>query len=737
MCFIGQAPGKANALKTTPTLIDRCLKEGRLSLNEAESKIVLREHGIPVVQEAIAKDVDQAVAKAEAIGFPVVLKGLGSQLTHKTELGVVRINLRSIDEVRHAFNEIKQACGRAWEGCLLQPMVTGRREFVAGMFKDPQFGPVIMFGLGGIFTEAIGDVVFRIAPLTVAQAGAMLEELASGTLLHDFRGEKAADRDQLIHTLMGLSQIAMTFAHIKEIDVNPLIIGADGAVTAVDALVVIDDAPPAPELSQKQIKADQQRTQRINAVLQTMMYPKSVAVVGVARTQIRAYPGIYRCIRNFGYSGRLYPINPRAEEIDGVKAYPSLSALPEPVDLVSLSVPAHKVPEALKDCIASGNKNVHIFTSGFQESGEEEGKRLYAEIEKIAREGELNIVGPNCMGIHVPASRLLTWTKASDKSGPVAIVSQSGGHAQDFVNICNNRCGLYFSKVISYGNALNLDSTDYLAYLAQDDETRIIALYLEGVKDGGKLRQLLTEINRSKPIVMIKGGITESGARTVASHTGSLAGSEKIWQALYKQTGVVPAATLEEMADAVMALHQLPACRGRGVAILGTGGGIGVAAADTCAKAGLTIPALSTQVMNRLRDYIPPAGNMIRNPIDAHIVLVKLELMGPTLQLLAAEADLDMFIISLHLDWIYGMEEGKHIDRIAAYIADEARQHVNGKPLVVVWRQYYDSQNIRDARVRLEKTLHTAGVPVYKGLDRAVTALAKTAQYYEFQKRDL
>ncbi len=714
-------------------LLERCRQEGRHTLNEAESKQLLAAFGVPVVKEWITVDVADAVIQGQNIGFPLVLKGLGSRLTHKTELGLVRVNLKTEAEVRQAFEEIKQAAGPDWEGCLLQPMVSGRRELVAGLVQDPQFGPVVMFGLGGVFTEAIGDVVFRIAPLSEAQALRMMDDLAGRKLLGPFRGDAAVDKEQLCRVQTGLSQLAMTHPEVKEIDINPLIVAADGRITAVDALVVLEEKIKAAITAVDEAE-EKSRAARINADLERAMYPRSIAVVGVARTQIGAYPGIFRCVRNFGFPGKLYPIHPEAEDIEGITAYPSLRALPEPADLVIFSIPAERVPEALRECIATGHKTIHIFTSGFKESGEEEGIRLQAEIEKIAMEGGLNIIGPNCMGLHVPAARLLTWTAASPISGPVGMVSQSGGNAQDFVNLANTRYDLYFSKVISYGNALTLDSTDYLNYLAQDEQTRIIAMYLEGVKDGRKLLRQVTQINRTKPVVIIKGGLTESGARTVASHTGSMAGGEKIWKAFFRQTGAVPADTLEEMADVVSALHRLPPCQGRGVAILGTGGGIGVAAADSCAKAGLEMPALTPAVMEKLRAYIPPAGNMIRNPVDAHIVLMRLQLLGPTLELLAAEPYLHMFVISLHLDWIYGLEKGGHIDRIARFLADEARQHINGKPLVVVWRQYQPNADIKEARLRLEETLLHGGIPVYEGLDRAVRALSKTAEYYAFQQ---
>ncbi len=724
--------GRKVAILNPMELIERCRKERRFSLNEAESKMILGSYGIPTVTEVVVSSAPAAIAQAEAMGFPVVMKGLGSNLTHKTELGLVRVNISSIQEVRRAFDEMKTAAGRDWEGCLLQPMLTGRRELVAGLSRDAQFGAVVMFGLGGVFAEAIGDVVFRIAPLNERQSTQMLEEMTTRMLLGPFRGEAAVDRDQLVRVLMGLSRLAMDYPAIKEVDINPLIVSPEGRITAADALIVLSadsaDGRPQPDASVPCTDA-----REINAALEVMAHPRSIAVVGASRPKAGGFPGMYGNIRNFGFPGKLYPVNPNNAEIDGVKSYPDLVSLPEPVDLVIVSVPAPRVPGALRDCAAAGCRNVHIFTSGFKETGEPEGIRLQEEIHAIARSAGLHVIGPNCMGLHVPASRLLTWTAASDVSGPLAFISQSGGHAQDFTNYAVKQFGPHFSKVISYGNAVTLDSTDFLAYLAQDEQTRIIAMYLEGVKDGRRLLDLISSINRTKPVVILKGGVTDTGARTVASHTGSLAGGQKIWRAFFRQSGAVPVESLEEMAEVAAALHYLPPSRGRGVAILGTGGGIGVAAADSCAKAGLTMPALRPELMDQLRGFIPPAGNMIRNPIDAHIILLELDLLGPTLQLLAAESYLDMFVISLHVDWLHGMDGGAHAKKIGRYIAQKARQHLNGKPLAVVWRQYEPTDEIHQTRIRLEAQLRSAGIPVYEGLDRAVNALAKMAGYHAFQ----
>jgi len=717
-------------------LIEQARKNGQKTLTEAQSKRLLSLYGIPVVAETIVTDEEEAVSQAAATGFPVVLKGLGANLTHKTERGLVKINLRSAEEVRYAYREIKLSAGEDWEGCLIQPLIEGRRELVAGLFRDAQFGPAVMFGLGGVFTEALSDVTFRIAPLDEIQARAMMDEIKSRKLLGDFRGEAAANIDQLLRVLMGLSRLGMEQPSIKEVDINPLIVTQDGRVIAVDALVVLSDQNTA-RIDQKanddEIKV---KTMEIRAALDVMTHAKSIAVIGAARALRGGFPGMFGCLRNFGYPGRLYPINQKAEEIGGIKTYPSLVALPERVDLVIISVPAPFVPDALRDCVASGNKNIHIFSSGFKESGEEQGIQLQKEIEQIARDGGLRVVGPNCMGFYVPASRILTWTVASRESGPISLVSQSGGNAQDITNYTSSRYGIYFSKSISYGNALTLDSTDFLDYLAHDDDTRIINMYLEGVKDGRRLLELVTETNRRKPVIIYKSGLTESGARAVSSHTGSLAGGENIWKAFFRQSGAVPVDSLEEMADVTLAFHHLGKTQSLRTTVLGFGGGIGVSAADSCARSGLELPELSSGTIKKLREFIPPAGTMIRNPIDAVVAFVDLNLLGKVLNILATSGEIDNFIISVPLDWLFGMEEGgTYIEKIAAYLAREGRKHTQGKPLVVVWRQYEPAPEIRKWVAVMEKILLPAGIPVYEGLPRAVVSLSKLAEYCAFQKR--
>jgi len=704
-------------------LIGRAQSEGQSALTEAEAKELLKFYGVPVVEEAVAKDAEGAAAKATAIGFPVVLKGLGAKITHKTERGLVRLHLKDERGVLAAAGEIAKGAGNDLEGFLVQPLVAGRREFVAGLFRDGQFGPVVMFGLGGVFTETLQDVSFRIAPFDEAEAGRMLDELRASALLGRFRGEEAANREQIIRALEGLSRLGVEHPEVAEVDINPLIVEPDGWVTAVDALVVLGE----------KTKTVPGYVRRDLSFLDAMLAPESIAIVGAKRASDDSWQNLMVIIKNFGYQGRLYPINPGANEIEGLKVYPDLLSLPEKVDLVIISIPAPRVPAALEDCIASGNRNVHIFTAGFKETGEEEGIRLQKEIEEIAERGGLRVIGPNCMGIYNPKLRLTTWIPAPAESGPVAFTSQSGGHTGDLA-VYAEQFGIYFSKAISYGNALTLDSTDFLEYLAHDDETKIIALYLEGVRDGGKLLRQIREINRIKPVIIMKGGLTESGARTVASHTGSLAGGEHVWEALFRQSGAVKVTSLEEMTDVILAFLHLGAPQGRRVGVIGTGGGVGVSSADTFTRAGLEIPTLTEETIGKLREFIPAAGNITKNPVDAGIAFSDLGMLERALRILSADPLIDMIVLTIPFDWFFDTVQGGTIEKLAKYLAGPAREHTSGKPYAVSYRCYRTDSGIKQAEVSFHRRLIGDGIPVYNSLLRTAFALARVAEYHAFQR---
>ncbi|MBN1848719.1 MAG: acetate--CoA ligase family protein [Deltaproteobacteria bacterium] len=705
----------------TGTHIGNMKSSGRAVLTDPEAKKILREYGLPMVEETVAKDFEELLIQASAFRYPVVLKAHGTKLTHKTEKGLVRLSLRNEEDLQEAAKQIAASAGSDLEGYLVQPMLSGRREFIMGFVRDTQFGPVVMFGLGGILTEALNDITFRIAPFDESTAEDMINEIRSASLLAKFRGEDEADRKQIIQALVGLARFGVENPEVVEADINPLLVGPDGHVTAVDALVVLGH-------SRNVVSASGNL-----GFLDAMLSPKSLAVVGAKRpSSEKKWSDLTSCIVRLGYKGRFYPINPEASEIDGIQAYPDLTSLPEPVDLVIVSVPAPQVPAVLRDCVSSGNKNVHIFTAGFKETGGEEGLKLQRQIEEIAESGGLRVIGPNCMGIFNPKVRIATWAPASMEVGPVAFISQSGGFATDLTRYAG-QFGIHFSKVISYGNALTLDSTDFLEYLGRDDETKLIILYLEGVKDGAKLLSLVKEIRDKKPILLMKGGLTASGARTVSSHTGALAGGEHAWNAFFRQTGTIKVTSIEEMTDVTLALLNLPPPQGGRVGVIGTGGGIGVEAADTITRAGLELPALTEGTKRKLAEFIPQAGNFITNPVDAGILFSQLGMMERTLRVLASDPMLDLLVVSIHIDWFYNADQGAQIEKLASYLAGPGREQASGKPFVVSLRRYQTDSGVKHSEEAARQILLKAGIPVYKGLQRTAFALAKMVDYYRFR----
>lgn len=347
--------------------------------------------------------------------------------------------------------------------------------------------------------------------------------------------------------------------------------------------------------------------------------PESLAIAGVSGKQT-ALPSqgqrFLQTLLNYGFKGKLYPLNPKGGEICGLRMYSNIRDIPEPVDYVISCVPAPATPQLIKDCAAKGVKVVHLFTAGFSEVGTEEGKQLENEICSLASQGGVRLLGPNCAGIYCPKVGLTSRTDFAKESGPVALIAQSGGNYTYTVREGARR-GIRFSKAASYGNAADINETELLEYLAADPDTGIILAYIEGVKNGKLFMQVLQEVARIKPVIVLKGGITESGARAAASHTGVLAGSERVWDNLLCQAGAIRVFSLDELIDMAVTFSHLPSPLGRRVVILGVGGGATVLATDDCAGAGLIVPRFSEEICRRLLRLLKDdAGTILGNPMD-------------------------------------------------------------------------------------------------------------------------
>lgn len=353
--------------------------------------------------------------------------------------------------------------------------------------------------------------------------------------------------------------------------------------------------------------------------LEAAFHPKAIAVVGASETPVSFGYHYMRHLLDYGYPGRIYPVNPDKVTILGLKAYPTVSSIPDMVDYVICCLPASKVLELLPQCCSRGTKVVHLLAARMSETGRQEAKELEANILQEARRLNIRLIGPNCMGIYYPRGGLAHGYDLCKEPGTIGCVFQSGGSSTLLVRYGELR-GLRFSKVISYGNALDLDESDFLYYLAHDDETKIIAAYFEGIKDGKKFLKALSEATRVKPVIAIKGGRSVAGAKAAASHTAAMAGSMIMWQTAFKKAGVVEARDLNELVDLLVAFYFLPKITGNRVGIVSAGGGLTVMAADVCEEAGLVVPSLSEEIREELKVRAPEIWDWLNNPIDGSAV---------------------------------------------------------------------------------------------------------------------
>ncbi len=586
------------------TIIETAIAEGRKTLNEAEAKQILKHFGVPVVEEKAVKSIEMINSSADAIGYPVVLKGLGARLTHKTDKGLVKLNLSNKNEVLSAASQIKDAAGEDLEGFLIQPMVEGKREFVAGLFYDEQFGPVVMFGLGGVFTEAIGDIVFRVAPLDEHEAKLMIQDVQAERLLKNFRGEKAPDMNMLVKVILGLSRIAFAVPAIKEIDINPLLISADGKVTAVDALIALREP--------NQERAAHQPLDPM--AIRDLFNPKAIAFIGASAEVGKWGQLMFSNVVAGKFSGKIYLVNPRVNEIAGRKVYKSVTEIPDPVDLAVITIPANRVIPLIDELKQKAIKNVLLISSGFGETGPE-GKMMETELVKRAQDAGILILGPNTMGICNPhISLYCTGMHVRPSAGGTTLVAQSGNLGTQLLAFAAKE-GIGIRAFSGSGNEAMITIEDYLEYFEVDDTTKTVVMYIESIKNGRRFFNSAKRVSRKKPVIALKGGRNQAGARAAASHTGALASNIKVYEAVCKQTGIVNAEHQIDLLDLSAVFSSLPLPKGNRVGLITLGGGWGVVASDLCMENGLIVQPLSEDIVDKINQWLPPFWSHA-NPVD-------------------------------------------------------------------------------------------------------------------------
>ena len=477
--------------------------------------------------------------------------------------------------------------------------------------------------------------------------------------------------------------------------------------------------------------------------LEIAFHPRSVAVVGASELPFSAGYFYLRHLLDYGYRGQIYPINPNQPEVLGLRAYPSIKDVPDSVDYVICCLPASKVLDLLAQCPQKEVKAIHFFTGRLSETGSVDAVELEKEILREAKKHGIRLIGPNCMGTYCPKEGLSFGYDFPTEPGPVGVFFQSGGAATELVRYASLR-GIRFSKVISYGNALDLDETDFLQYLFKDPETEVIASYIEGVKDGRRFLSALREAANSKPVIVLKAGRGSAGGRSVASHTASLAGSLKVWESAIRQTEAIQARTLEEMVDLVASFCFLPPVRGTRVGIVGGGGGKSVLSADEWEGAGFDVAPLSPEIREEIKRRVPEMWwDWIGNPVDVSIMPDEAWVTGLTgdiMRMMASGSYFDLLVVNLTVDAPFGQ------DVLSGLISKEVQdiielKKMGAKPLVVVLNT--GSLGIKDFedwrwKFLAEKNSHliSALIPVYPTISQAARSVRHLVEYYRNRKTE-
>ena len=597
-------------------IFDETINTDHKIITEEITKSILKKYKISVPKYSLATSAEQAVKDAKRLGFPLVMKVVSPQILHKTDVDGVKVGIDNLADVRKTFNDmygrLSKKKGVDLKGILLEKMVPEGVELIVGIQNDPQFGPVIMVGLGGVLTEIFKDVTFRILPITTSDAKSMLNELKGSKILKGFRGSKPVDLNMIAKALIQIGKIGVDNAdYINSIDFNPIVVYPK-SYNVVDAKTILNK-----EIKKNSISKAKPNT----ASMEKFFTPKSVALVGASAKSGKIGNSVLDALGKQDFNCKVYPINPKEKSILGIKCYPSLDVIEDKIDLVVICVNLSVTVQIMKTCAKKGIHNVVIISSNGKELGGDRA-RIEAEIKELSLKHKIRVIGPNCIGMFNAANRLDTTffdntRMVRAKLGNVAFLSQSGTIGISMLETADT-FGL--SKMISYGNRADVDEADMIWYLANDPQTKVIALYVEGFGDGRKFINTAKRVmkEKKKPIVIWKSGRTESGAKQAASHTGSHGGSNPIIMGAFKQAGIVTVDSYQELTGVIKALAWQPLARGNRVAMCTNGAGPIVVGIDYLERMKMKIPPLSPQIFKKINNYFPTTyvTGKNGNPLD-------------------------------------------------------------------------------------------------------------------------
>ena len=589
-------------------ILDAAKASGRTSLTAPEGKQVCDAYGIPVPKEGMATSADEAAKLAAGMGFPVVLKIVSPEILHKTEAGGVLVGVKNADEAKKGFDTImsnakKYDAKAQLLGVQVQQMLSGGQEVIVGAVTDPSFGKLVAFGLGGVLVEIMKDITFRLAPASRDDALSMLDSIAAADMLKGVRGADPVNREALATLIENVSRLIADFPEISEMDLNPVFATKDGAIAA-DVRIVLDFDPPPARFRPKH--------EDIVRDMNRIMKPDAVAVIGASSETGKIGNSVMKNLINGGYKGKIYPINPSADEIMGLKAYKSVKDVPGDIDVAVFAIPAKFVAQTLVEVGEKKIPGAVLIPSGFAETGNVEGQK---EIQEIGHKYGVRLMGPNIYGFYyTPKNLCATFCTAYDVKGHAALSSQSGGIGMAIIGFSRS-AKMGVSAIVGLGNKSDIDEDDLLTFFEQDDNTQIIAQHCEDLKDGRAFAEVAKRVSKKKPIVVLKAGRTSMGARAASSHTGALAGNDKIYDDVFKQSGVIRAKALRELLEYARAIPKLPTPKGENVVIITGAGGSGVLLSDACVDNGLKLMAMPPDLDAAFRKFIPPFG-AAGNPVD-------------------------------------------------------------------------------------------------------------------------
>jgi len=581
-------------------------------ITEEIAKGILSEYDISVPGFALVKDVDSAVTEARKLGFPLVAKIVSPEILHKTDVGGVKIDLKDEESVKSAFNDMYGRLSKDYDvkGVLLEKMVPKGVEMIVGLQNDPQFGPVMMVGLGGIFTELFKDVSFRVLPITKEDAIEMIEELQGKMLLKGYRGSEPISMEILTSALLNIGKLGYDISpYYESIDFNPVIVYPDSYYVA-DAKIILSEQP----------KYDVVSSVEPNSTNMDLFFnAKSIALIGASPEIGKIGNSVLETLVKHDYKGKVYPVNAKGyPEIMGIPAYKSLGDIKDPVDVVVVTVDLKFVPDLLKICGEKSIHNVVVISGGGKELGGERAD-IEQQVKELSSKLKIRIIGPNCIGMFNGENRLDCAFQGHDrmlrpKNGNVSFLSQSGTIGIAFME---HSFPFGMSKMVSYGNRSDVDEADMIWYLAEDPQTKVIGLYVEGLGDGRKFvntaKKVITE--RKKPIVVFKNGRTTRGAKQAASHTGSLGGTYSVVKGAFSQNGIISVDSYDELTASLKALSWQPVPEGNRVAMVTNGAGPIIAAIDQFERLGLQVANLSEESMKSFKSHYP-ATYVLGNPCD-------------------------------------------------------------------------------------------------------------------------